>query len=197
MPSVLRRATLGAFILIAFGLTSSGQASVLRALDLEELVGESDAILVGEVVLSEFFVYPNGMLGTSHRIRVERDVVHGVSGETEVLVETLGGRMGRLGMRVEGTPTFKVGERVVLFLRAGKAYAAFWPVGMGQGVMRVRVEDGVETVTQSRAGMLLMRRGSKGRLQPSAGALPTEEPLDTFLSRVRAILEQKAGADDE
>lgn len=192
MLSLLRRATIGAVILSVCGLSASAQASIVQALDLEDLVDESDGILLGRVVLSESFVYPNGMLGTSHRIQVERDLQGGMSGEREVLVETLGGRIGRIGMRVEGEPSFVMGERVILFVRKGEGYAAFRPVGMGQGVIRVRTVDGVETVSQAREGMLLMRRGAKGRLERSPGALPNQERLDAFLSRVRAILERKA-----
>jgi hypothetical protein len=62
---------------------------------------------------------------------------------------------------------------------------------MGQGVMRVRTEQGIETVTQSREGMLLMRRNTEGRLEKSLGALPAHERLDAFLSKVQAILAQR------
>jgi hypothetical protein len=68
---------------------------------------------------------------------------------------------------------------------------------MGQGVMRVRMEEGVETVKQTREGMMLMRRNAKGRLERSAGALPKKERLDTFLSRVRSIVEQRASGVSE
>jgi len=192
MLSLLRHATLGALISCICGLSTSGQASIVQALDLEDLAHESDRILLGRVVLSESFVHPNGMLGTLHRIQVERDLLGGISGEREVLVETLGGRIGRIGMRVEGEPSFVIGERVIVFVREGEGYAAFRPVGMGQGVMRVRTVDGVETVSQTREGLLLMRRGAKGGLEPSPGALPSQERLDAFLSRLRTILEQKA-----
>jgi hypothetical protein len=68
---------------------------------------------------------------------------------------------------------------------------------MGQGVMRVRTEQGIETVTQSREGMLLMRRNAEGRLEKSLGALPAQEHLDAFLSKVRAIIVQQEGTPSE
>ena len=68
---------------------------------------------------------------------------------------------------------------------------------MGQGVMRVRTEAGVDTVTQTREGMVLMRRNARGYLEKSAGALPQKERLDVFLSKVRALIELEAGDADE
>ena len=100
-------------------------------------------------------------------------------------------------MRVEGEPSFTVGERVVVFVRDGGPYTAFRPVGMGQGVMRVRMERGVETVTQNREGLMLMRRNADGRLERSLGALPGKARLDKFLLRGRDIVEANAEGIDE
>lgn len=179
-------------VLAALLLASPADGSIVQALDLDDLVVQSDEILLGRVVLSESFRRANGTLGTWHRIIVERDVRHGASAEREVIIETLGGQLGDLAMRVEGEPSFSVGERVVVFVRQDGGYA-LRPVGMGQGVMRVRTEEGVDTVRQTREGMMLMRRNSKGRLERSLGALPRKERLDAFLSRVRTIVEQGSG----
>jgi hypothetical protein len=176
---------------------SPAEGSVVQALELDELVDESDQILLGRVVFSESFLRANGTIGTWHRVEVEQDVRGNARGEREVIVETLGGHIGDVAMRVEGEPSFSIGERVVLFARQGGGYSALRPVGMGQGVMRVRNEQGVDTVIQTRAGLLLMRRTAEGRLEKSLGALPRKERLDTFLSRVRSLIEQKAGGADE
>ena len=60
---------------------------------------------------------------------------------------------------------------------------AFRTVGMAQGVMRVRIENGVDTVRQSREGLLLVRRDGEGRLKRSFGALPEPERLEAFLPK--------------
>ena len=63
--------------------------------------------------------------------------------------------------------------------------------------MRVRTEQGVETVTQNRKGLMLMRRNAQGRLERSQGALPEKERLDALLSKLRGIVEKSAGGSDE
>jgi hypothetical protein len=183
-----------AALFAALLLASSADGSIVQGLDLEELVSHADRIVLGQVLFSESFVQPDGKIGTWHRIAVERELGRGhAPDESEVIVETLGGQLGNLGMRVEGEPSFSVGERVLVFMRDGGPYTAFRPVGMGQGVMRVRTEQGVETVTQNREGLMLMRRNAQGRLEKSLGALPDEEHLDALLSKLRSIVEQQAG----
>jgi hypothetical protein len=195
-PSVLAGALLASF-LGAFLVASPAHGSIVQALDLDDLVGQSDQILLGRVVFSESFQRSDGLLGSWHRIVIERDIRGSASGQREVIVETLGGSIGDLAMRVEGEPSFSVGERVVVFVHDGRGGTTLRPVGMAQGVMRVRLEEGVETVSQSREGLLLMRRNSKGRLERSAGALQRKEPLDAFLSRVRSMVDQRSGGANE
>lgn len=184
-------------LLTAFLLSSPANASIVQGLELDELVGQSERIVLGEVLFSESFQRSDGTLGTWHRIRVERDVRGNALGEREIIVETLGGRIGKIGMRVEGEPSFEVGERVVVFVEGGGAYSAFRPVGMAQGVMRVRVEQGIETVHQSREGLLLLRRNADGAWEKSRGAVPEKERLDTFLSKLELLVQQRAGGNDE
>lgn len=184
-------------LLAAWLFASPANGSIVQGLELEELVAHADRIVLGRVLLSESFERPDGQLGTWYRIGVQRELRGSAPDESEVIVETLGGQVGDVSMRVEGEPSFSVGERVLVFIRDGGPYTAFRPVGMGQGVMRVRTEQGVETVTQNREGLMLMRRNAKGRLEQSLGALPDGERLDRLLSRLREIIERNTGGTDE
>lgn len=186
-------------LLVALITASSAHGSIVQALDLSELVAQSDRIVVGRVVLSEAFQRRDGTIATWYRIEVERELRSDAptrDQEPEVIVQVLGGQVGNLGMRVEGEPRFTVGERAVIFMREGNELA-FQPVGMAQGVMRIRTEAGDETVRQSREGLFLVRRGPDGLLKRSAGALPQRERLKTFLERVSTIVREQAGAADE
>lgn len=184
-------------VLAVLVVTSPANGSVVQALELPELVAHAERIVLGRVLFAESFQRPDGQLGTWHRIAVERELRGSAPGEQEVIVETLGGQIGDVAMRVEGEPSFHVGERVLVFMRDGGPYTAFRPVGMGQGVMRVRTEQGVETVRQSREGLMLMRRNAQGRLERSPGALPEKQRLDELLSNLRDIVEQSAGGGNE
>ncbi len=189
------RALLAA-LLLSLLMVGPANASIVQGLELEELVAHADRIVLGRVLFSESFQHPDGQFGTWHRIAVERELRGHAPDEQEVMLETLGGQIGDLGMRVEGEPSFTVGERVIVFMHDGGPYTAFRPVGMGQGVLRVRTEQGVETVTQNRKGLMLMRRNAQGRLERSQGALPEKERLDALLSKLRGIVEKSAGGEE-
>ena len=190
MLSIARSAAAGvAFVCILMVSVSAG-ASVVIALDLQELTAEADRIVVGQVVWVEPIRIGNGMIRTRYRIQVEQDLRG--SGDREIIVETLGGRIGRLAMRVEGAPSFALGDRAVVFVR-GEGDAIFHPVGMAQGVMRIERENGRDMVIPNRRGTLLVRPDARGALVKSAGPLAGRERLDVFLSRVREIIEAQLG----
>ena len=181
-------------ILAALLCVAPAEGSVVEGLELEELAGEADRIVLGRVLFSESFLRSDGQIWTWHRIAVERGIGGSAPADDEVIVETMGGQIGEIGMRVEGEASFAVGERVLVFVHGGGPYKAFRTVGMGQGVMRVRTEHGVDTVRQSREGLLLVRRDADGRLKRNLGALPEPERLDALLSKLQKITaQQEAG----
>jgi hypothetical protein len=180
--------------LVALLSVAPAKGSVVEGLELEELAVEADRIVLGRVLLSESFLRRDGQIWTWHRIAVERGIGGSAPADDEVIVETMGGQIGEIGMRVEGEASFAVGERVLVFVHGGGPYKAFRTVGMGQGVMRIRTEHGVDTVRQSREGLLLVRRDADGRLKRNLGALPEPERLDAFLSKLQEITaKQEAG----
>ena len=189
----------GVALLCASLVESNGSASIVQALDLPELVDQSDRIVLGRVVFAEAFRQADGTIATWYRVEVERELRTDApprTEEPEVLLQVLGGEIGDLGMRVEGEPRFSIGERAVIFMREGNQLA-FRPVGMAQGVMRVRKKDGDEMVFQSREGMMLVKRGPDGLLRQSKGALPREERLKVFLERVQSIVREQVGPSGE
>ena len=178
-------------IVAAFLFAAPADGSVVQGLELEELTAEADRIVLGRVLFSESFLRRDGQIWTWHRIEVEREIRGHDPDQRELIVETMGGQIGEIGMRVEGEASFQLGERVLVFVHGGGPYTAFRTVGMGQGVMRVRREKGVDTVRQSREGLMLVRRNAEGRLKRDSGALPEPERLDALLSKLREITAQK------
>lgn len=189
MLRLFRIAAVIVVALVPLIASSPAGASIVQALELDELVTHADRIVLGRVLFSESFRRGDGKIVTWHRIQVDRELGSDGSDEQELLIETIGGRVGDLALQVEGEPAFSVDERVIVFARKRAWGGAYRPVGMGQGVMRVRSEYGIETVRQSRAGMMLMRRGATGHWEKSRGALSSAEELGAFLSKVRAIVE--------
>ncbi len=168
-------------ILSALLLTSAASASLAVALDLEALVHQSDAIVVGRVVAQQSR-WDGDRIVTDVLVEVA-ETLHGTSPPDRMLqVVRLGGSIGELGMRVEGEPNFEGGGQYLLFLRRWRGL--YRPVGMSQGVMRVRVEGGAPMVQPGGSGLSLVTRPGG---PPAFGALRGPRPLESLRERIRAL----------
>lgn len=119
------RAVLGA-LSVALSVVASvalfqqhAAATVMVEVPLERMVREADAIVVGRVerVGVRLVMLPGGG-AEPHTITTIRAVewIKGDGGE-RVRLDEIGGVMEQGGMRIEGTPEYRVGDEVVVFLR--------------------------------------------------------------------------------
>ncbi len=154
----------------------------------ETLVSSANTIFVGEVmnVRAEWDTTPSGRaIITLVTFRVE-DVWKGNLGAVTQL-EFLGGEIGEIGMKVEGMPVFRLGQRDVLFV-AGEVRTVSPLVGFMHGRMRVE-RDTVSGVDRVRTfdGRAL---GSVAQIGPqrTAPSLASITPmrLSDLASAVRA-----------
>jgi hypothetical protein len=106
---------------------------------------------------------------------------------SELVVRRIGGVIGDVGMRVEGEPQFSTGDRRLLFLRDQGRYCR--PVGMSQGVLPLRSENGQTWVESGTTGLALVRREGV-QLVPAPAAVTEPVPLDAILERIRALVPQ-------
>lgn len=98
---------------------SAAGASISRAVRLEQLVERSRHVMVGEP-LDAYSVW-EVIGGRKHivsytRVRAHELLVGADPDADEVLVRTLGGRVGKLGELVHGEARLQVGSRSVLFV---------------------------------------------------------------------------------
>lgn len=162
-------------------------ATVMLKMDLPELVGRADVIFVGKVTkLESRWSEDRRHIVTDTTFQVVQNV-RGAVVSRPVVVRSLGGVVGGIGMRVAGSPQFQVGQEALLFtdLRKGHRYVT----GMMQGVYLVaRDKTGHAEVRGSSAGVTLARRTRSGGLQmvrePAAGP----EPLEAFVARVHQTI---------
>jgi hypothetical protein len=95
------------------------EASLAVGLGLPELMRESSRVAFStSLEASSRWEELGGTrrIVTYHRVRLD-ELVAGASGETELMVRTLGGRVGDIGQIVHGEAALAVGEPCLLFLR--------------------------------------------------------------------------------
>ena len=165
---------------------AEGRATVVEALDLEELVGASESIGVG-VALSAQPRRDGRRIVTDTVIELEERWKG--SGGARVTLTTLGGAIDGVGMRVPGAGRIPVGARAVVFAaRRQSASNGLRPVGMGQGILPVRNEGGIDMVHPGGRGLAMVRRVQGGQLVHAPGALVNARPLDELREEVRALV---------
>jgi hypothetical protein len=112
----------------------SAHASLARALTVTELARSSPSILIGEAVeTSSHWERVGGRrrIVTYTRLLVQ-ETLRDATGDQELMVQTLGGRVGKIGQNVAGEAALQVGSRSLLFLTPSAAGVARI-TGMAQG----------------------------------------------------------------
>jgi len=170
------------------GQAESARATVMVEVSLEDMARDADVIVRGTVTRTGVRMrFEEGRLEpyTSSELRIS-DWIAGAGGERLVIRER-GGEWQGGGHWIDGTPQYRVGEEVVVFLRRDAAEGSYRTYAMAQGKFIVlRGVPGTSgQVRRDLEGMSFASWGDRG-MQLSEGAAPTMA-LDTFLARIRAV----------
>lgn len=172
-----RFAWVGLFALVLAAAIPAG-ASTFLAMSQKELVAQSDAVVLGDVLQINSFWSPSGRIViTEAMVRVEETI----AGEapTVLILKTFGGTVGGFTVNAEGFPEFNVGDRLLLFVQ-NQADGTVEVTGYRQGQFRVFSDRGIQkAVPTLESGVRLLNRD--GRLAPRPAAVE----LEAFKSQIR------------
>src|SRR5258708_7748115 len=159
----------GALVLAAPLVAS---ATVIVPRSIEEMAQDSARVVRGRVASTQAaWDDKHERIYTLTEIDVV-DQIHGPSdGPKKIVVRTLGGEVGKIGMKVAGTEKFSLNEEVVLFLRQDPLVAtSYQVVGMSQGKYHVEHEAKGRTVAiASPDGLAFVKKDESGvyKVDPS------------------------------
>lgn len=168
-----------AWVMLALLIAAPAGASMFLGLTRGQLVAQSSAVIEGEVLKINSFWEPTGrIIVTEAMVRVT-DLVAGEA-PTVVVLRTMGGEAGGYKVVADGFPTFRVGERLLLFLQEQPDGTAE-VTGYRQGQFRILLDKAgvARAVPTLEAGVQLVL--SDGRPAPRPVALD----LATFKSEIR------------
>jgi hypothetical protein len=187
-----RKLAMAFLAFLASSVVGTARATVMVEIPLEDLIRDADAIVHGTVeqvgvrlVLDERGATPH----TLTRLRVH-EWLKGGSGQW-VAIDEIGGVMPEGGLRIDGTPDYRRGEEVVVFLRQiGRGL--YRTYGMAQGRFEVihgvpGVDDSIERDTSA----LAFASWANGPMTVGHGGRRGMRLVD-FLGYVRSVIAQLA-----
>jgi hypothetical protein len=162
------------------------EASVSRALPLEELTGRSRHVVLGEP-LEAYSVWERigrrRHIVTYTRVRAHELLAGADPTSDEVLVRTLGGRVGELGELVHGEAMLQLGERSVLFMMPSREALAVTAMAQGHYPL-LKDARGAERLLRSReARELIGEAGAAVRRLPGLQVTEARSLLRQMVKR--------------
>ena len=182
------------FLALLFLLPLTATGTVVLRMDLEEMTSVSTVVVHARVVSSEVIQDPNRPITTRTTIEAIR-VLKGESqfSKGRLWFDLLGGDRNGMHIRVPGTPTFRAGEEVILFLEANDTDYAL--CGLQQGVFRVTQTRQGTGVSRDLSGAAYAQFGRKGHYEMLHKA-PTgvsDFPIMNLLNEVQFLLQENEG----
>ena len=101
-----------------FFVTNTAQATTMIALDLQQLVGHSNEIVVGKVLTKKSRWTENGKIVTEITIQVSESYKGSCQPGELVYIYQLGGSVDGVGMKIAGSTNFLVSEEYLLLQKA-------------------------------------------------------------------------------
>jgi hypothetical protein len=181
------------------GMVTTAHATVMVEVPLERLVAEADLVAHARVLATGARLVQNAQWHFEpHSVAIVRllEVIAGAPRASELVIDEIGGEVQGRAMRIAGTPEYRTGEEVVLFLRElpGGEYRTY---AMAQGAFEVLPAVGsAERVVVRDTRTLSIARWAAGAMTLDHGTR-AEMPLASFLDVLRAIaasLDEQGGA---
>lgn len=153
-----------------FGLSLETQATLVRSMNVRELVSDAQLIVKGTVISKDtaFDEDESGMIVTYYTVKVEDWLKGPASDDNELVFKqvaqgqyTLGGNQIRQNLFF---PEYEVGKTYVFFLPEAHARTGLLaPVGLQQGVFEVIKKNGQELVPQLKERARLLKTRLVGK----------------------------------
>ena len=171
---------------LAILATSPASATTVKQMTLRDLAKHSNAIVLAQVEDASARYESNKEIYTYVTLRV-LEPVKGPKADAIITIRQLGGVVGDIASVVPGTPTFRKGEEVVVFLTKNDASGHPWVMGLQQGKYTVSADEkGRKSVRNEIDGLTLLRPDGKTSEETSSKA----QPLQAFLDGLRTQLDE-------
>lgn len=163
------------------------RAAVLIALDLAQLVDQSDFIVVAQPE-TQSSRFANGLIVTDVTLRVSRVMKGATTAGAALIVTNLGGSVGQLALAVPGAARFTPNQNAIVFLHRAAGRPELQVTGMSQGVMPITGEGPAARVTPPAGDAALMQRDDLGALRDLVAPAQQSRTMNDVLSEIEKLI---------
>jgi hypothetical protein len=131
--NALNKITIFVWAVIIFLLPIPNAQGAMVKLSLEQLVEDSDLVILGtvewvesELIMGKIFSFAT--ISVKSKIKGESEAT-----QNKIVIKFPGGTVGDLAMKVEDSPDYKKGEKVLIFLKKIQNQPYYRTLGASQG----------------------------------------------------------------
>jgi hypothetical protein len=175
-------ALIGLF-LVSLAIAPGASATTLASWSLTDFVVNSNAAVVGRVSAIDVRWNEDHTLIQTY---VTLDITQAIAGETlpsQIVLQEMGGRVGRQVNRVEGVPVYQVGEEVFVFVERIDDYYRTLGFYQGKYTLEADATTGEERYVQHVPAGAVYVAGPDGMAEPVSASYGRNE----LIARVREI----------
>lgn len=133
---MIKKVVISIFVLLLFSMPAE---ALMKGLSTEELTGEADVIIEGDVMQVSSYWNDDHTSIYTEAVVVVNEPIKG-SAATLIRVRHEGGEVGNVGLKISDMESFQNGERVLVFLKSDQNKIkedVYVPVGKAQGKYRI------------------------------------------------------------
>jgi hypothetical protein len=167
---------------------------VVKRLSDQDLVNQAQMVLTGTCTSITSEWNEDGTKIFTYITISPQNFIKSDEAPREVTIKQLGGEVGDIGMRVEGTSVFEEGEEVLLFLRRGRKGKGLHSIlGLDQGKFSIKTDTdtGKKRLYKKKVRRV---RNRQGRMEKKFLEIKSdrEQFLDDYLNKIQNIIQQGA-----
>jgi len=178
------------FLSIAIAQTRAN-ATVVQKLSDEDKTVQAQAILIGTCTSIRSEWNEEGTKIFTYITISPQTVLKGDDIPEELVIKSLGGVIGDIGMHADGTSVFEEGEEVLLFLRGGPR-GLHKVLGLSEGKFSVKTDPDTQRKVLVKK-RVRWTRTLNGKIEKRIFDIKPDKKvfLDDFVERIRNILQEK------
>lgn len=168
-------------IFLVVSATQKSSATSIYYQNLDRLVKRASKIVIGKVIAKRSYYGKGNRIYTESTVRIQNQLLHREPIK-EIKIHSLGGTIGKVGMKVIGSPKLALNQDILVFCE--KRNNRYFVVGMKQGVFFIHQKSTMLYVSRDLRGLHIIDQPLPAPNIKTTD-LDANIPLKTLIARIQ------------